>query len=154
MNLVEMLKEEHILILDTIEDVDSFYAAFSAFLKERGVVRDNEKVKRLFIKREGLHTTAIGKGAAAPHIYSEEFSEFIFSVVLIKEGLSFKAPDKGKVYVVFAVMSDDRDVAFHLKSLADIAHLVGNTDMIEKIKKANTPAHIISIMKKYDWSVF
>jgi len=115
MNLIEMLNKELIYIADTFDDTDSYYAGFSAFLKEKGEAGDADKIKRLFIKRENIHSTAIGKGAAAPHIYSEEFSRFLFTISLIRNGLDFKSSDKGEVYVVFSIMSDERDVPRHLK---------------------------------------
>lgn len=147
MNLVKKLKEEHIFIADTFDDTDSFYAAYSLFLKEKGIIDDHDQVKRLFIKREGVQSTAIGKGAAAPHIFSHEFSQFIFSVALIKEGLDFKAPDQGNVFFVFLIMSDDRDVGLHLKSLAHIARLVRTTDVIEEVKQAKDADEIYQILK-------
>jgi PTS system nitrogen regulatory IIA component len=148
MNLVDMLNKEHIFVADTFDDTDSFYAAYSLFLKEKGVIKDHDQVKRLFIKREGVQPTAIGKGAAAPHIFSREFSQFIFSVALIKEGLDFNAPDQENVFFVFLIMSDERDVGLHLKSLAHIARLVRTTDVIEEVKTAEDADRIHQVLKE------
>ncbi len=138
MNLAEMLKKGHIFFADSFDDTDSFYSEFSGFLKKNGVIRDKENIKRLFVKRESVFSTAIGKGAAAPHIFSPEFAEFLFCVASIKKGVDFKAPDEQPVYLVFLIMSDERDVGRHLKTLAHIARLVGSTDIVENVKKANS----------------
>ena len=153
MNLVKMLKRENIFIGDAYKETDSFYADYSDFLKKRGIITNKEKVKRLFVKRENLQSTAIGKGAAAPHVFSNEFSEFIFSIALIKKGLDFKAPDGGNVFLVFLIMSDERDVGLHLKSLAHIARLVSSTDIVEDVKKAGNADEIYNTLLEKENSI-
>jgi len=150
MKLVGFLKKENIFIAGEYEDTDSFYSDFSLFLKKNKIIRDNEKVKRLFIKRENIQTTATGQGAAAPHIFSDEFSEFIFSIALIKKGLDFKAPDGENVYLVFLIMSDEQDVGLHLKSLAHIARLIKSTDIIEEVKKISSPDEVYRLFIEKD----
>lgn len=146
MNLAKILKRENVFIGAGFEDTESFYGNFSLFLKERGIINNADKVKRLLIKREIIQSTAIGNGAATPHIYSDEFSKFLVSVALLKEGLDFKAPDKLDVYVVFIIMSDDRDIGLHLKTLAHIARLVGNTNLIAEFRNATSEDEILHIL--------
>lgn len=136
MNLATHLRKDLIFISDSYEDTDSFYTEYASFLKEKGVIGDSDAVKRLFIKREGVHSTGIKKGAAAPHIFCNEFSEFIFSLALFKNGMNFKAPDEEPVHLVFLLMSEERDVGLHLKSLAHIARLVRCTDIVAASKNA------------------
>jgi PTS system nitrogen regulatory IIA component len=146
MNLIEKLRKENIFIADTYTDTDDFYSDYAAFLKKNGIIRDKEKVKRLFIKRENVQSTAIGRGAAAPHIFSDEFSEFIFSVALIKQGMDFKAPDDQPTFLVFLIMSDEREVGLHLKSLAHIARLVSSTDVVQSVKQAIQADDVFNIL--------
>ncbi len=148
MNLIAKLKKENIFIADTYSDTDTFYTDYAAFLKKNEIIQHNDKVKRLFVKRENIQSTAIGKGAAAPHIFSEEFSEFIFSVALIKQGMDFKAPDTKLTYLIFLIMSDERDVGLHLKSLAHIARLVSCTDVVESVKNSVHPDDVYAILCK------
>jgi mannitol/fructose-specific phosphotransferase system IIA component (Ntr-type) len=137
MNLARLLRNGRIFIADTFPDTDTFYAEFSLFLSKNNVM------KRLFIKRENVQSTAIGKGAAAPHIFSDEFSEFTFCIALLKKGMDFKSPDGNKVYLVFLIMSDERDVGLHLKSLAHIARMVNCTDVVKKVKDAERENQIL-----------
>ena len=139
MNLAEILKKENIFIADTFENTSRFYSAYSEFLVQRGIIKEKKEVKRLFIKRENLQSTAIGKGAAAPHIFSPEFSQFLFSIAFIKNGVDFNAPDQGNVYLVFLIMSDERDVGLHLKTLAHIGRLVKCTDVVDRMKEVHNP---------------
>lgn len=145
MQLSPYLKKDAIFITDVHENTDSFYSDYTTFLKEKGIIQDRESIKRLFIKRENVHSTGIKKGAATPHIYSDEFPEFIFSLALIKKGMDFKSPDDQDVFLVFILMSDERDVGLHLKSLALIARMVTNTDIVEAAKKAQTPDDLFNL---------
>lgn len=146
MDLSTHLKKDTIFIADFYKDTDSFYSDYATFLQEKGFAGNSETVKRLFIKRENVQSTGIKKGAAAPHIFSEEFSEFIFSLALIKQGMDFKAPDEQKVYLIFLLMSDERDVGLHLKSLAHIARLVRCTDVVEEAKKVQSPDELYNLL--------
>jgi len=146
MKLGEYLKVENIFIGSSYIDTDAFYADFSLFLKNKGIVNDKEKVKRLFIKRENVRSTAIGKGIAAPHIFSDEFSEFIITAALIKDGMEYKAPDDKKVFLIFLIMSDERDIGLHLKTLAHIARLTKSTDLSKSINPEINEEELIKLI--------
>jgi PTS system nitrogen regulatory IIA component len=130
MKLANYLKRENIYICEASKDTSHFYGDFSQFLLEKGIISDAKKVKRLFVKRESIQSTGIGRGVATPHIFSDEFSEFFLALALVRQGLDFKAPDGKDVHVIFLIMSDDRDIGLHLKTLAHIARLTGSSDIV------------------------
>jgi mannitol/fructose-specific phosphotransferase system IIA component (Ntr-type) len=140
MKLATYLKKENIYICETSKDASHFYGDFSQFLQAKGIIHDVKKVKRLFIKRESLHSTGIGRGVATPHIFSDEFTEFFLAMALVRQGLDFKAPDGRDVHVIFLIMSDDRDIGLHLKTLAHIARLTGSSDLVADLADARDPA--------------
>ena len=98
------------------------------------MIEDIKKVKRLFIKRESVQSTGIGKGVATPHIFSDEFADFFLAMAVIRKGLDFKSPDGRNVHVIFLIMSDDRDIGLHLKTLAHIARLASSCDIVSSLK--------------------
>lgn len=146
MKLSDYLKEDRIHIAGTFKDTSGFYHAFASLLKERNVIRDIKTVQRLFIKRESVQSTGIGGGAAAPHIFSSEFSKFTMFVSLIQKGLDFKSPDGRDVFLVFLIMSDDRDVGLHLKTLAHISRMISNTDLVNAARKASTAGELLQLI--------
>jgi mannitol/fructose-specific phosphotransferase system IIA component (Ntr-type) len=146
MTLANYLKKENIYIIDTSKDTNHFYGDFSQFLSGKGIISDVKKVKRLFVKRESIQSTGIGRGVATPHIFSDEFSEFFLALALIRKGLDFKAPDGGLVHVVFLIMSDDRDIGLHLKTLAHIARLTGSSDIVTSLKNARDAAEVYDLV--------
>jgi PTS system nitrogen regulatory IIA component len=142
MKLSSYLKKENIYICDACKDTNHLYGDFSQFLQKRGIIRDPRKVKRLFVKRESVQSTGIGRGVATPHIFSDEFAEFFLAMALVRRGIDFKAPDGRDVRVVFLIMSDDRDIGLHLKTLAHIARLTGSSDLVATLDSARDQAEV------------
>lgn len=153
MKMESMLKPELVFITDRVEGTRNLYGQISRFLKAQGVIGDDKLVKRLFIKRETLHTTAIGRGAATPHIYSPEFGQFLLAVALVRQGVDLLAPDGQPVHLVFLIMSDEHDVGRHLKTLAHLARLVSQTDVVEAAKAAEDPAALLAILLEREKSL-
>jgi PTS system fructose-specific IIC component len=142
MKLAKYLKVENIFITDGCKDTGSFYGEFSLFLKERGLIDDVKKVKRLFVKRESIQSTGIGKGVATPHIFSSEFSAFLLAAALIRCGLDFKAPDSRDVQLVFLIMSDDRDIG-----------LASGTDITGGLQNARNSAEIYDLLMEKEKAI-
>lgn len=146
MKLANYLKKENIYISDSSKDTSHFYGECSQFFKEKGIIGDARKVKRLFIKRESVQSTGIGKGVATPHIFSDEFSDFFLAMAVIRNGLDFMAPDGLNVHVIFLIMSDDRDIGLHLKTLAHIARLTNSGDIVSSLKSAGDAAAVYDLI--------
>ncbi len=146
MKLANYLKKENIFICETCKDTGHLYGSFSHFLKDKEIIADARKVKRLFVKRESVHSTGIGHGVATPHIFSNEFSEFFLAMALVRQGIDFKAPDGQEVRLVFLIMSDDRDIGLHLKTLAHLARLTSNCDLVAALTEARDEAEAYAII--------
>ncbi len=137
MKLANVINKDTFLMAENFSDTYEFYDAFAKLLKKQKIIKDHNKIRRLFVKREKIQSTAIGKGVATPHIFSEEFKDFLVGVALIKDGMPYKAPDNIDVKLVFLIMSNDRYVSFHLKSLAGIARIVSKFDVLEAVSDIN-----------------
>ncbi len=146
MKLADYLKKENIYISDSSKDTSHFYGDFSQFLKEKDIINDVRKVKRLFVKRESVQSTGIGKGVATPHIFSDEFADFFLAMAVVRKGLDFKAPDGLSVHVIFLIMSADRDIGLHLKTLAHIARLTNSGDIVSSLKGTGDAAAVYDLI--------
>lgn len=136
MKLYSHIDPANIVFYDALSSPDQLYADYAIFLKKRNIIQSDDKIKRLFVKRENVQSTAIGKGMAIPHIFSEEFQKFTIGMAVIRKGMPYKAPDHDLVYAVFLIMSDERSVGQHLKTLAYIAKLAQDSDFISRIRAA------------------
>ncbi|MCU0275846.1 MAG: PTS sugar transporter subunit IIA [Acidobacteria bacterium] len=153
MKLATYLKKENIYICDACKDTGHLYGDFAQFLKKKGIIADARKVKRLFVKRESVQSTGIGRGVATPHIFSDEFSEFFLAMALVRQGIDFKAPDGQDVHLVFLIMSDDRDIGLHLKTLAHLARLTASCDLVASLKEAGDEAQAFAIILEKEHSI-
>lgn len=153
MKLANYLKKENIHICDSCKDTSHLYGEFAHFLKENGAIADVRKVKRLFVKRESVQSTGIGHGVATPHVFSDEFSEFFLAMALVRQGIDFKAPDGQAVHIVFLIMSDDRDIGLHLKTLAHLARLTASCDLVTALKDARDEAEAHAIILEKERSI-
>ncbi len=146
MKIRDILKVENIFIYHSIECPDELYGQFATDLKDKSIIIDDKQIKRLFVKREILQSTAIGKGAATPHIYSTEFKKFFIAAAVIKDGIHYMTPDNNPVHVVFLIMSDERYVGKHLKTLSLIAKLVDQTPIVNMLKDKSNKDEIYNIL--------
>jgi mannitol/fructose-specific phosphotransferase system IIA component (Ntr-type) len=151
--LKDLITTENIFIGNTYRNTTEFYTAFSKFLKQKKIIENAENIKRLFVKRESIQSTAIGKGAAAPHIFSADFNRFHTFVAYIKEGIDFLAPDKKKVYLIFLIMSDEEKVGMHLKTLSHIARLIDRTDIMNAIAGVEDAQQLHQLIMEKDKSI-
>ncbi len=136
MKVSQLIKKDTLFIEDSFTDTDELYQYFSKHLKSKDIIGESQLIKRLFIKRENLGSTAIGKGVATPHIFSDKFKDFFISLGLIRNGMPYKAPDNQDVFLVFLIMSNDQYVSYHLKTLASIARMVSNTKIVNTLKSS------------------
>lgn len=148
MDLYKKIETQDIVFFDSIASTDSLYSGYSVLLKKRGLIQSEDKIKRLFIKRENVQSTAIGRGTAIPHIFSEEFQHFTIGLAIIRNGMEFKAPDNEPVYAVFLIMSDERSVGQHLKTLAYIARLAQDSEFVDRIRTTASAEEALSVLRE------
>lgn len=148
MNIADFLMEDNVFtaLNTSYENTSAFYNDFALFLQERKLITDPQRIKRLFIKRESLQSTGIGRGAAAPHIYSDEFGQFLFALAFIRRGIDFRAQDRKPVHLIFLLMSSEEEVGLHLKLLARVARLVRDTDVAEASVKAADGKEVLGLV--------
>jgi mannitol/fructose-specific phosphotransferase system IIA component (Ntr-type) len=148
MNLAKKINTQDVVIYNALASTDQLYSEYSGHLKQKGHIQTEDKIKRLFIRRENVQSTAIGRGVAIPHIFSEEFQHFTIGLAVIKTGLDYKAPDNEPVHTVFLIMSDERSVGQHLKTLAYIAKLTQETDFSERMQGVETAEEALACLKE------
>lgn len=148
MNLAKKINAQDVVIYDTLSSTDQLYSEYAGHLKQRSLIQTEDKVKRLFIRRENVQSTAIGRGVAIPHIFSEEFQQFTIGLAVIKAGLDYQAPDNEPVNAVFLIMSDERAVGQHLKTLAYIAKLAQDTDFSERMSQVESAEEALACLKE------
>jgi len=150
MTLTPFLKPQLTFFYPRVDDTDHLYQLMAKDLMEQGIVSRPDSIKRLFIRRESLHSTAIGGGVATPHIYSPEFREFIVPIARVAEPVPFETPDDLPVHLVFFIVSDDRDVPLHLKTLSRISRMTLDHSWYPEVLNAASPEKLVQMISQRD----
>jgi NhaP-type Na+/H+ or K+/H+ antiporter/mannitol/fructose-specific phosphotransferase system IIA component (Ntr-type) len=105
-----------------------------------------ERTLKDLITRETLHPTLVGNGVAIPHTYCPELNKSICLIAKMKKPILTAEKDKESVKLVFLLISPPENPKMHLRILSDIAKLVSNKDILDKITLANSASEIIKIL--------
>jgi len=113
----------------------------------RGVPGDFDGVLRDVLDREASMTTGIGFGVAIPHAHSAHVRSSTAALGISEKGLDWDAVDGEPVHIVFACVMPDGDPGGYVRTLADIAALLGREDVRKAIVAAPGPREVLDIVK-------
>ena len=68
----------------------------------------------------------------------------------ISEGMNFKAIDDKPVYVAVLLVFPENKMNSHIKLLANIAQIMNNGKLIEKLISLKNPGGILKAVKNYN----
>lgn len=107
-----------------------------------------ETVFNALCSREKIMSTAIGNGIALPHasapVIKEEDQQRIV-IVYLKNPLDMNAPDERGVYVMFVILTQNRQV--HLEILSSLVEIFGK---VQFRKLLESKAGLDEILKALD----
>lgn len=97
-------------------------------------------------EREKLSTTGHGKGIATPHGRLKGVDRMFGMFVQLDEPLDYDAIDGLPVDLVFLLLAPEDAGADHLKALARVSRLFRTPSVCEKLRAANEPGALYSIL--------
>lgn len=98
------------------------------------------------IARERLGSTGLGNGIAIPHGRLKEGKKTIAAFIQLDEGIDYDAVDKLPVDLLFALIVPEDSTDEHLQTLATLAEMFSNSDIITKLRETSTATEIYSIL--------
>ena len=98
-----------------------------------------------FRKREEQVSTGIGSGVAIPHAFSDDLERVIAVFGLSKQGIDFEALDNAPVHFIILFIVPRKDYHMHLQTLAAIAKMFTNCEILRQLKAAETRDEILAI---------
>ena len=110
---------------------------------------DAEGIKKALIEREKSMSTGIGNGIAIPHCSTPKVSSIAAVMALVPKGLNFEAIDNEPVKIVILLVVPKDKLSQHIKTLANIAKLMNNTELREKLLELKTADTILKTLKQY-----
>lgn len=95
-------------------------------------------VAEKLLEREKQGSTGFGNGIAIPHARVAGMTDFLLFILVSRRGVDFDAMDKKKVNILFVILGPETEVPTHLKLLASISRVLGNSNVKSEILNAYT----------------
>ena len=110
------------------------------------VNNEDEFIKSIWA-RENESTTGIGGGIAMPHARNKYINKARVLFAKSKEGIDYNSLDGQPVHLFFMITAPDGADNTHLQALAKLSGLLINPDLVEALKKAETPDYVIKLFE-------
>ncbi|PKL38864.1 MAG: PTS sugar transporter subunit IIA [Spirochaetae bacterium HGW-Spirochaetae-1] len=110
---------------------------------------DSEEIKMALVEREKSMSTGIGNGVAIPHCTTARVSDIIIILAISQKGIDFDSIDNNPVRIVILLLVPKNKLSQHIKSLANIAKVMGDEELREKIASLKTAESILKTIKNF-----
>lgn len=108
------------------------------------------EITRALIDREKSMSTGIGNGVAIPHCTTSLIDDIVVLLAITKKGIDFDSIDNLPVRLVILLLVPKNKLSQHIKTLANIAKLMSNDTLRQKLLDLKTPEAILKEIKKYE----
>ncbi|NAO99290.1 transcription antiterminator BglG, partial [Halomonas sp. MG34] len=145
--LSELLTQETICFTDEVLDWQKAIMEASQPLIQSNKV-DKRYVNAMITNVEEVGTYIhIGKGIAIPHARPEDgVNQLGMSFLRTRKPVLLLDQDDHKIDIFICLAAVDSEA--HLKALAQLTKILGDKDLLESIKSAETAEQVIEIIKK------
>ena len=146
MSLSDFMRKELVLLdLSSDKKEDVIRELISPVIK-KGLANSEDKLTKVILNREARGSTAIGNGVAIPHAETFSMKEKIVVFGRSKKGIDFDAIDNKPVNLFFMIISPNREICPHLKTLAIISRLLKNKTFRDDLTNAKSSEDIIKLI--------
>jgi fructose-specific phosphotransferase system IIA component len=154
MILSKNLKKNNIIIKARSENRwDLIEEMLDLAMKNGSVKRDDRTLlKNALFDREQSMSTGIGKGIAIPHCTTEAIEDLVIVLAISQLGIDFESIDSKPVQIAIFLLIPKSKLKQHIKTLANIARIMNNDELREKIIQTKKPESIIKILKDFESS--
>jgi PTS system nitrogen regulatory IIA component len=99
--------------------------------------------------RERLGSTGLGHGVAIPHGRIKGLKAPMAAVLQLRQPIGFDAPDEQPVNLLIFLLVPEAATQKHLEILSEIAELLSNADLRERIRNADSAEQLHGLIA--DW---
>ncbi len=99
--------------------------------------------------RERLGSTGLGHGVAIPHGRIKGLKAPMAAVLKLAQPIGFDAPDEQPVNLLIFLLVPEAATEKHLEILSEIAGLLSDTGLRERIKAADSPDALHSLIANW-----
>ncbi len=148
MKLAKLLSEEQIVLeMEAKEHWQSIVELVNCLVKNNQLpASQKEKMLEAFKIREEFVSTGIGSGVAIPHAFSDDLEEVIAVFGRSKDGIDYQALDNEPVHFIVLFIVPRKNYHLHLQTLAAIAKMFTNWEILRQLAAAKCQAEILQIL--------
>jgi len=96
--------------------------------------------------RERLGSTGLGNGIAIPHGRLKNGKKTIAAFLQLDDAIDYDAVDKAPVDLLFALIVPEDSTDEHLQTLAKLAEMFSNKDIVSQLRQSGSSTEIFSIL--------
>ena len=131
--------------------VDEVLAELVALPAAAGLVRDPEGLAAALLRRERVHSTALGQGVAVPHGLCGDLEDPVVIVGLSGPGVPFgEGEEPEPVRIVFLLLSPPARSRSHIKLLARIARLARQDAFLAALRACSTGEDVVEAIRAFE----
>ncbi len=151
MSLLDNLKKSNILVKPQSKTRWAIIEEMVELaVKNKDVAAEDSKtITAALIEREKSMSTGIGNGVAIPHCSTSRVSEITTVMALTPKGINFESIDSEPVKIVILLIVPKDKLTQHIKTLANIAKMMNDKSLREKILTLKTSDSILKTLTNY-----
>lgn len=153
MKIIDLLSKDAIELNTDIASKEEAIDKLVLLHNSAGNLNDKEEYKKAILAREEQGTTAISEGIAVPHAKTDAVKKPSLSVITVKNGVDYGAPD-GKVSDVIFMIAAPLGGDVHLEILSHLMVMLMDADFVEKLRKATTSDEFLEIINNQEREKF
>jgi PTS system nitrogen regulatory IIA component len=150
MLMQELYTSDRIKVGVEAEDKDEVFEELVDFLINAYGLEDRDAILKALHEREEKMSTGIKKGIALPHGKLSSINEIVGVIGISKKGIDYDALDGEPVYLLFLLVSSEKNAELHLKILKKIAMLLEMPEFYTNILKSEGSDQVYKTIKKYE----
>jgi fructose-specific phosphotransferase system IIA component len=109
-----------------------------------------DDLTKSLIDREKSMSTGIGNGVAIPHCTTAKIQDIVYIMAIVPQGMDFDSIDNQPARIVILLLVPKSKLTQHIKTLAQIAKLMSNENLRNKLLTSKTPESIIKTIKDFE----
>jgi len=146
--LMRAIRPELITTLHDVGDLKSLFDTLVDRVTNIFPAMPREETVEELLERETSFPTVLGHGVAVPHAFSGALDARVCAVARVPEGMRFSQREgEEPVTLVFLLISPQGDPEGHLATLAEIARLVIQPQVRERLKEVEAPLEVVRTIR-------
>lgn len=150
MSLLDITEKECIKINLEALDKEGAINELVSILDKAGKITSKDQVVHDIMEREKKGSTGLEKGIAVPHAKTEAVDKLVMAIGISKDGVDFNAIDNEYSFIILLLLAPPGSSGPHVEALASIARFLTPPGIREKMKNAQSPDDIVSIIMEYE----